>query len=186
MSIKGFSHVGLSTLDLDKTRDFYENILGFKAVRCDIINIKEGGYVRHIFFDVGNGQLMAFMEPNNVDGIPSDYDAGINKGLGVPGAFYHYAFEAGSPAALNAKREELIAKGVMVTDIVDHEWAKSIYFLDPNGISLEFCYLTRDIGTEDDVTMQPRFEMSIERWLGDNYIKSRVSSLQKEPALAPD
>ena len=186
MSIKGFSHVGLSTLDMDKTRDFYENILGFKAVRCDIIKFKEGGYVRHVFFDVGNDQLLAFMEPNDVPGIPMDYDAGINKGLGVPGAFYHYAFEAGSPSALNAKREELIGKGVTVTDVVDHEWAQSIYFLDPNGISLEFCYLTRDIGTEDDVNMQQRFEMSVERWMGDNYIKSRVSSLKKEPALTSD
>jgi catechol 2,3-dioxygenase-like lactoylglutathione lyase family enzyme len=26
MTHKGFSHIGLSTLDLDKTRDFYENI----------------------------------------------------------------------------------------------------------------------------------------------------------------
>ena len=40
MSNKGFSHIGLSTLDLDKTQDFYENVLGFKAVRCDIIKIK--------------------------------------------------------------------------------------------------------------------------------------------------
>lgn len=186
MSNKGFSHIGLSTLDMDKTRDFYENILGFKAVRCDIIKIKEGGYVRHVFFDVGKDQLMAFMEANDVPGIPANYDTGINKGLGVPGAFYHYAFEAGSPDALNAKREELIGKGITVTDLVDHGWAQSIYFLDPNGISLEFCYLTRDIGTEDDVDMQQRFEMSIERWLGDNYINSRVSAQQKEPALAPD
>ena len=99
-------------------------------------------------------QLIAFMEPNNVPGIPSDYDAGINKGLGVPGAFYHFAFEAGSVAALEAKREELLDKGQTVTDIVDHEWAKSIYLKDPNGISLEFCCLTRDVGTQDDVTMQ--------------------------------
>jgi hypothetical protein len=56
----------------------------------------------------------------------------------------------------------------MVTDIVDHEWAQSIYFLDPNGISLEYCCLTRDIGTEDDVTLQIRVERSVEamrqRW----------------------
>ena len=32
MSHKGFSHVGLSTLDLDRTRDFYEEMLRFKVV----------------------------------------------------------------------------------------------------------------------------------------------------------
>ena len=70
--------------------------------------------------------------------------------------------------------------------MVDHEWAKSIYLKDPNGISLEFCCLTRDVGTEDDATMQQRFEVSVERWLGDNYINSRVSSQAKEPALSSD
>ena len=49
-----------------------------------------------------------------------------------------------------------------VTDIVDHERAQSIYFVDPNGISLEYCCLTRDIGTEDDVTMQVRVERSVQ------------------------
>ena len=72
MSNKGFSHIGLSTLDLDKTPDFYENVLRFKLVRCDIIKIKEDGRVRHMFFDLGHGQLIAFMEPRDVDVIPAD------------------------------------------------------------------------------------------------------------------
>ncbi len=43
MTHKGFSHIGLSTLDLDKTREFYEGVLGFKPVRCDTIAVEEGG-----------------------------------------------------------------------------------------------------------------------------------------------
>jgi len=162
MSHKGFSHIGLSTLDLDKTRDFYENVLGFKPVRCDIIKVKEGGQIRHIFFDTGRDQLIAFMEARGVPGIPAEYDAGINRGLGVPSAFYHFAFEAGSVAALEEKRTELLAKGVKVTEVVDHEQAKSIYFKDPNGLQLEYSCATRDIGTEDDVRMQERFEVAVQ------------------------
>ena len=168
MSHKGFSHIGLSTHDLDTTRDFYERVLGFKVVRCDIIKIEDGGQIRHMFFDTGRDQLIAFMEPQTVPGISPNYDAGINEGLGVPGSFYHFAFEAGSAPALEEKRQELLSKGVTVTDIVDHEWAQSIYFNDPNGISLEYCCLTRDVGTEDDVTMQVRVSRTSqamrERW----------------------
>ena len=141
MKHRGFSHIGLSTLDLDKTRAFYEGVLGFKPVVADTITIEEGGHLRHMFFDVGGGQLIAFLEPNGVPDVPAKYDAGINRGLGVPVGFYHFAFEAGSAAALAQKRDELRAKGVETTDIVDHGWARSIYLKDPNGISLEYCCL---------------------------------------------
>jgi catechol 2,3-dioxygenase-like lactoylglutathione lyase family enzyme len=160
MSHKGFSHIGLSTLDLDKTREFYEGVLGFKAVRCDTLTMKEGGKIRHIFFDTGRDQLIAFMESRGVPGIPTEYDAGINRGLGVPSAFYHFAFEAGSEAALQGKREELVAKGVLVSEVVDHDWAKSIYFKDPNGMQLEYCCYTREFNP-DDARMQDRFKASV-------------------------
>jgi catechol 2,3-dioxygenase-like lactoylglutathione lyase family enzyme len=160
MSNKGFSHLGFSTLDLDKTRAFYEDVLGFKAVVCDEITIKEGGKIRHIFFDTGRDQLIAFMEARGVKGVPAEYDTSINRGLGVPSAFYHFAFEAGSLAGLEEKRKELLAKGVEVTDIVDHNWAKSIYFKDPNGLQLEFCCLVREL-VPNDAKMQPRFEIPI-------------------------
>ena len=162
MAPRGFSHIGLSTLDLDRTRDFYERVLGFKPVRCDILKIKEGGQIRHIFFDTGRDQLLAFMEASGVPGVPAEYDAGINRGLGVPGVFYHFAFEAGTETALIEKRAELRAKGVEVTEVVDHDWAKSIYFKDPNGIQLEFCCYTRDLNA-DDARMQHRAEISVRR-----------------------
>ena len=160
MSNKGFSHIGLSTLDLDKTRDFYENVLGFKTVRFDAIEIEEGGQIRHLLMDAGRDQLIAFMEAREVPGIPQEYDAGINRGLGLPSAFYHFAFEAGSAAALEQKRQDLIAKGVPVTEVVDHKWAQSVYFKDPNGIQLEYCCFTREL-TEEDAQLKVRIKASV-------------------------
>jgi catechol 2,3-dioxygenase-like lactoylglutathione lyase family enzyme len=139
MNHLGFSHIGLSTRDLDRTREFYQEVLGFTPVVADTITIAEGGQLRHLFFDVGGGQLIAFLEPQGVADIPADYDAGINGGLGVPASFYHFAFDAGSPDALKRKREDLHRKGVEVTEVVVHQWAQSIYFKDPNGLTLEYC-----------------------------------------------
>lgn len=174
MSNKGFSHIGLSTLDLDRTRAFYEGVLGFKPVVADTLSIREGGRLRHLFFDVGRDQLLAFMEARDMPGVPADYDAGINRGLGVPAAFYHFAFEAGSEAALAGKRDQLRARGLEVTDIVDHGWARSIYFKDPNGLSLEYCCLVREL-TEDDARMQERGTIPLARLDFDSRTGAEVS-----------
>jgi catechol 2,3-dioxygenase-like lactoylglutathione lyase family enzyme len=177
VSHRGLSHIGLSTLDLDRTREFYQGVLGFKPVVADTIKVKEGGRLRHIFFDVGHDQLIAFLEPHGVPGVPVDYDTGINRGLGVPAAFYHFAFEAGSAAALAEKRDELRAKGVEVTDIVDHGWAQSIYFKDPNGLSLEYCCVVRNL-TEDDATMQERFTIPHRALELDNTLSVKMPATQ--------
>ena len=153
MTHRGFSHIGLSTLDLDKTRAFYEGVLGFKPVVADTVTIEEGGHLRHMFFDVGSGQLIAFLEPNRIPDVPAKYDTGINRGLGVPAGFYHFAFDAASPAALAQKRHELRGKGVETTDIVDHGWARSIYFKDPNGISLEYCCIVGELPDGEEMML---------------------------------
>ena len=157
MSNKGFSHIGLSTLDLDKTRAFSEDVLGFKPVVSDTLRIAEGGHLRHVFFDVGRDQLLAFMEANDMPGVPAQYDAGINRGLGVPAAFYHFAFEAGSEAGLAAKRDQLRAKGLEVTDIVDHGGVRSVYFTDPNGIALEASWWVLDATSRNPDYTDDRF-----------------------------
>ena len=143
MSLHGVSHIGLSTLDFEATRTFYEDVLGFRLVTIEQIDFEEGGSIRHAFFDCGDGQLLGFMEPRGIKGLPAQYDTGINQSLGLPEWFYHFAFNAGSIEELHAKRADLIAKGVKVTPIVDHEWVLSIYFKDPNGLLLEYAVQTR-------------------------------------------
>ncbi len=140
-------HVGLATHDMDATLDFYENTLGFSAAVCEMIHPKTGGAIRHAFLDIGNGELFAFMECNDVDGVPDDFDAGINRGLGIRGGMVHFAFKVADLSELEKKRLVLIEKGVKVTDVVDHGWCKSIYFHDPNHIQLEYCFLSEELGT---------------------------------------
>ena len=94
MSHRGFSDVGLSTLDLDKIRNFYESILGFKPVVADTIKIEEGGRIRHIFFaavcggiggsrwNVGELMIVAGEDPETeANSVPVH---GERRGHGVP------------------------------------------------------------------------------------------------------
>jgi catechol 2,3-dioxygenase-like lactoylglutathione lyase family enzyme len=144
----GVHHIGLATHDMDATLDFYENVLGFPAVVCEMIHPEAGGAIRHAFLDIGNGEMFAFMECNEIEGVSDDFDAGINRGLGIRGGMFHFAFKVEDSTALEKKRLELVEKGVKVTDVVDHGWCESIYFRDPNYLQLEYCCLTADLGEE--------------------------------------
>jgi catechol 2,3-dioxygenase-like lactoylglutathione lyase family enzyme len=130
---------------MEATLGFYEDVLGFPAVVCEMIQTPGGGSIRHAFFDVGAGELIAFMELNEVEEIAADFDTGINRGLGTGSGVYHFAFKVGSPDELKQKRDELESKGVKVRGVVDHGWCQSIYFRDPNFVQLEFCCLSGDL-----------------------------------------
>ena len=157
----GFNHIDLATKDMAATRKFYEGILGFPAVRSDIVELEAGGSAEHVFFDAGNGQMIAFASAEHAPGsFPANFDTGINKGLGLPRGVYHFAFEAGSLENLQALKAALEQNGVAVRGVEDHEgWCRSIYFTDPNGLQLEYCCLSREL-TEDDARAQVRFRVS--------------------------
>jgi catechol 2,3-dioxygenase-like lactoylglutathione lyase family enzyme len=160
LKTRGFNHIDLGTKDMEATRRFYEDLLGFPLVRADLVEIAGAGRMKHFFFDVGNGQLMGFMSGEEVSGWPKDFDAGINKGLGLMPGVYHFAFDAESENDLERIKVHLTSNGVEVRGPVDHEgWSKSIYFRDPNGLQLEVCHLLRAFDADDAI---PRVRFRLE------------------------
>ena len=156
----GFNHIDLGTKDMEATRAFYEDVLGFPLVRADLVEL-EKGCMKHYFFDIGNGQLLGFMSGEDVAGWPRDFDSGINRGLGLMPGVYHFAFNSDSLEGLEATKKQLEAHGIAVRGPVDHEgWSKSIYFEDPNGLQLECCHLTRAFEADDAI---PRVRFRFEK-----------------------
>ncbi len=149
MKRRGVHHLGLATLDLDRTIEFYTSKLGWEIGWCDVLEPPDGGRIKHVFFDTGDGTFVAFMCPEKVPGIPQEWATDINSAQNLPGAFYHFAFWMDDVAELEARRKELIDKGVDVTPVVDHEWCRSIYFRDPNGLLLEYCATVRKFNQAD-------------------------------------
>lgn len=145
----GFSHIGVSTLDMPATIKFYEEVLGIPRVADNKTRITEGGVLRQVYFEVGDGQYVVFMEPRNIRGIPAEYDTGINTALGLPGGMYHFALKVLSLEGLEARRREIESHGVEVSSIIDLGHAKSIFLFDPNNIQLELCCDVRNFDESD-------------------------------------
>lgn len=180
---RGTSHHGLVTRDADATIDFYQNKLGFPLIFNSAEPENASGSAggshspksynpmipsffqippgsRHIFFDIGNDQMFTFFELPKWDGDGPDP-------LEVVQTEVHWAFEAGTDDNLEARRQDLMAKGVPVTDIalvgVEYpsgervDTAHSIYLRDPvNDILLEFTVFVRNF-TEKDLNNKPFF-----------------------------
>ena len=51
--------------------------------------------------------------------MPSTYDTGINRGLGMPRGTFHFAFHCASQQALGERRQQLQQKGVVVGVLLD-------------------------------------------------------------------
>ena len=137
---KSLHHVAYTTRDPEATYDFYANKLGMPLLRTEN-HLHEGGYFRHFFFHIGNGEALAFFAVDNVGEEP-DFRTDISTGMGLPVWANHVAFRLDSLEELEAKTKELHEKGIENITRIDHGWCTSIYTNDPNGIMVEYCVTT--------------------------------------------
>ncbi|ETX04842.1 VOC family protein [Candidatus Entotheonella palauensis] len=157
--LRGVNHLALVCKDMAKTVDFYEGILGMPLIKT--IELRKG-LGQHFFFDIGNGDSLAFFwfpdAPEAHPGVASP--AGLIGETSITtahGSMNHIAFDVPLDK-IEAYREKLVAKGVKVTEVINHDdteqqisaevnettMFRSIYFLDPDGIMLEFCAWARE------------------------------------------
>ena len=143
----GFHHLAIATRDTKATHAFYTGPMGFSLVK--VVTAKSGkeGWAKHLFYETGNGELMAFWELHD-DDVPADWSPAISTGLGLPPWANHIAFAASGLDDIAAKKQRLLDHGVDVMEI-DHGWCHSIYVTDPNGILVEFCTTTRAFTSAD-------------------------------------
>ena len=167
--LRGVNHLALVCRDMERTVDFYTNVLGMPLVKTIEL---PAGMGQHFFFDCGGGDCLAFFWfPDAPDGVP-----GISAPAARPdqgdltsaiGSMNHVAFDV-APEKIEEYRDQLIAAGVDCTEIANHddsEWGisdamhpgvfvRSVYFQDPDGILLEFACWLRQFGP-DDVKIEP-------------------------------
>ena len=130
-------HVALATRDLEATHHFYSDVLGLRLLHTETSTRKDGAWLKHVFYDLGDGSCLAFFDLHGV-GEPPEFDTAISTGLGLPPWVNHLALRA-DPERVADVRRRLEEAGIPVAMDLDHDWCRSVYVTDPNGVLVEFC-----------------------------------------------
>ncbi len=163
---KSLHHVAYATRDPEATYQFYTHKLGLPLARTEN-HIQGDGYFRHFFFDMGNGDFLAFFQVEDV-GEEADYRTEISVAAGLPIWVNHIAFRLDTEEELEQMIQRLHERGIEHIQQLDHGWCKSIYLVDPNGIMVEFCVTTDAeafVQSEEEALeflRQPREEIGVE------------------------
>jgi catechol 2,3-dioxygenase-like lactoylglutathione lyase family enzyme len=140
-TLRGVHHLALCTEDMKATVDFYVDVLGLPLVHAMKVPAGLGTgpknrgnppyeRIRHYFFDMGNDSLLAFFE------IPKGAEPRHNRN--AIGAMQHCAFVV-TPERFSDLEERLKkARIEYIGPILQLPGLMGIYFMDPNGIRLEF------------------------------------------------
>ncbi|ETW95669.1 MAG: glyoxalase [Candidatus Entotheonella factor] len=117
---RGIHHMAVLSSNVERTIQFYQGILEFPLT--DIFENRDYRGSNHFFFDIGNGNALAFFDFPGLD--LGDYRE-------VLGGLHHVALSM-EPAQWERIKTKLDREGIDYQHI-----GRSIYFRDPDGTRLE-------------------------------------------------
>jgi catechol 2,3-dioxygenase-like lactoylglutathione lyase family enzyme len=120
-SARGLHHAAVLCADVERTIRFYQDVLEFPLT--DIFENRDYQGSNHFFFDIGNGNLLAFFDFPGLD---------LGPYAEVLGGLHHMAISV-EPAKWERLKGKLDDAGVPY----QMESGTSIYFRDPDGARME-------------------------------------------------
>ena len=118
---RGLHHTALVSSDVERTVRFYQDVLEFPLT--ELIENRDYPGSSHFFFDIGNGNLLAFFDFPGLD---------VGPYREVLGGLHHIAISV-EPGRWERLRTKLTDAGV---ELVEHSEV-SLYFRDPDGARIE-------------------------------------------------
>jgi catechol 2,3-dioxygenase-like lactoylglutathione lyase family enzyme len=118
---RGVHHVALLSRDVERTIAFYQDLLGFPLTKLFENRDYQGS--THFFFDIGNGNALAFFDFPGLD---------LGPYAEVLGGLHHLAISISRPNWQRA-RDALAEAGVDC----HFEGESSMYFFGPDGERME-------------------------------------------------
>ena len=115
LRVRGIEHLNLTVSDLDRSRRFYEEVLGFRK------SFAKGGTV---WLEAG-GDLL-----------------GLSKGVPPPRSNNHFGFQVDEPAGVDLWLKQLESAQVEIEKRpYERSDGRSVYFRDPDGYLVEIFYV---------------------------------------------
>jgi catechol 2,3-dioxygenase-like lactoylglutathione lyase family enzyme len=118
---RGVHHVALLSSDVEATVRFYQDLLEFPLT--DMFENRDYQGSTHFFFDIGNGNALAFFDMPGLD---------LGPYREVLGGLHHLALSV-EPQRWQHLKQKLDDAGIAYA----HIDGSSIYFADPDGVRLE-------------------------------------------------
>lgn len=134
MQTSGFDHVDLTVSDIERSRRFYGDLLGFELTKIPD-DYPDPIFAGSCSFMVGGVEISLLTHRETP---PNDRFSEFRIGLD------HLSFKAPDEAALHALAEKLIAAGVETkgVELYKPSGKKYVSFRDPDNIQLEYWYDT--------------------------------------------
>ena len=120
-SARGVHHVALLSSDVERTIDFYQELLEFPLT--DLFENRDYAGSTHFFFDIGNGNALAFFDMPGLD---------LGPYAEVLGGLHHLAISV-EPERWAHLERKIDAAGI-ATQHID---GSSLYFPGPDGERIE-------------------------------------------------
>jgi catechol 2,3-dioxygenase-like lactoylglutathione lyase family enzyme len=120
-SARGLHHTALVSGDVERTVRFYQDVLGFPLT--ELIENRDYPGSSHFFFDIGNGNLLAFFDFPGLE---------LGPYAEVLGGLHHLAISVEPD-----RWQDLVTRlqGAGVEHVVHSD--VSVYFTDPDGARVE-------------------------------------------------
>jgi glyoxalase family protein len=145
-AIRGLHAVELSESVIDPTAQMLNELLGMN-------------------YSGENGGRASFSMADGSSGAQVEVVGGVHeRGMQAGGTVHHVAFSAPNLATMEVWQQELREQGVSVTDIMDRQYFRSIYFREPGGVLFEIATDEPGFATDEPLLELGR-KLKLPPWL---------------------
>ena len=164
-AVRGLHAITLSERDLDASAGMLTELLGMSVA-------------------AERGDRARFGMAAGTSGALVDVQGGVrDHGLQAGGTVHHVAFRAPDLPTMTLWRDELMSRGVRVTEILDRQYFRSIYFREPGGVLFEIATDAPGFAVDEPLLELGR-ALKLPPWLEPN--REQIAAALPPLRLDPD